>query len=259
MKPNYKNWVPITLVAGTAAATAVSLACCTIFAALTAGAVRVALTAIFAAAFLVFAAFSAWSIAAHRAFSYNGKRRLSAQMIDGVTARVKIPDGGMGLDVGCGSGALTIACAKQNPNAQMVGVDIWGTGYSFSKALREDNAKAEGVANVRFERGNAVKLPYADESFDAVTSNYVYHNIKGKNTQRLIKETLRVLKKGGTFAIHDIMLPVQYGDMWKFAHELKAGGYERVELIDTTNGLFMSKREARRLMLKNSTLLIGVK
>ncbi|MCC8160230.1 MAG: class I SAM-dependent methyltransferase [Oscillospiraceae bacterium] len=259
MKPNYKNWVPITLVASTAAATAVSLVCCIIFAAVTTGAARVALTAIFAAAFLLFAVFTAWSIAAHRAFSYDGTRRLSAQMIEGVAARVKIPDGGVGLDVGCGSGALTIACAKKNPNAQMVGVDIWGAGYAFSKELCEDNAKAEGVANVRFERGNAVRLPYADESFDAVTSNYVYHNIKGRNTQRLIKETLRVLKKGGTFAIHDLMLPVQYGDMREFARELKADGYERVELIDTADGLFMSKREARRLMLKNSTLLFGVK
>ncbi len=75
----------------------------------------------------------------------------------------------------------------------------------------------------------------------------------------MIKETLRVLKKGGTFAIHDLMLPVQYGDMRKFARELKENGYERVELIDTADGLFMSKREARRLMLKNSTLLFGVK
>ena len=40
------------------------------------------------------------------------------------------------LDVGCGSGALTIACAKNNPNAKMVGVDRWGAEYaSFSKEL----------------------------------------------------------------------------------------------------------------------------
>ncbi len=50
-------------------------------------------------------------------------------------------------------------------------------------------------------------------SFDAVTSNYVYHNITGKDKQALLLETLRVLKKGGTFAIHDLMSPRRYGDM----------------------------------------------
>ena len=51
----------------------------------------------------------------YRAFDYNGKRKLSEQIIDGIAEYVKIPDGGTGLDVGCGSGALTIACAKRNP------------------------------------------------------------------------------------------------------------------------------------------------
>ena len=67
------------------------------------------------------------------------------------------------------------------------------------------NAEAEGVTNVRFQKGDACRLEFADESFDAVTSNYVYHNISGVDKQKLLRETLRVLKKGGTFAIHDLM------------------------------------------------------
>ena len=51
-----------------------------------------------------------------------------------------------------------------------------------------------------------MKLDFPDESFDAVASNYVYHNITGEDKQELLLETLRVLKKGGTFAIHDLML-----------------------------------------------------
>ena len=56
--------------------------------------------------------------------------------------------------------------------------------------------------------------------FDAVTSNYVYHNITGADKQALLLETLRILKKGGTFAIHDLMSPGRYGDM-----QAKAQGY----------------------------------
>ena len=117
----------------------------------------------------------------------------------------------------------------------------------------------EGVKNASFRRGNAVKLDFPDESFDAVTSNYVYHNITGKDKQALLLETLRVLKKGGTFAIHDLMSPRRYGDMQEFVQKLRDMGYERVELIDTTDGSFMTPKEAGRLMLRGSTLLVGRK
>lgn len=202
-----------------------------------------------------------WLYALHRAFDYNGKRKLAKQIIDGIADCVTVPDGGTGLDVGCGSGALTIAAAKRNPNAKMVGCDIWSGAYKavFTKELCEKNALAEGVSNVRFEEGNAVRLPFADESFDTVTSNYVYHNITGKDKQALLLETLRVLKKGGTFAIHDLMSKVRYGDMEAFVQRLKDQGYEDVRLIDTTRGRFMNHTEAVFLDLSGSTLLIGKK
>ena len=99
-------------------------------------------------------------------------------------------------DVGCGSGALTIACAKRNLEATMVGCDIWRGAYKavFSKKRCEDNTKIEHVKK-RFEEGNAIHAPFSTESFDAVTSNYVYHNISGQDKQKLLLETLRVLKR----------------------------------------------------------------
>ena len=122
-----------------------------------------------------------------------------------------------------------------------------------------DKVDIEGVKNASFRRGNAVKLDFPDESFDAVTSNYVYHNITGKDKQALLLETLRVLKKGGTYAIHDLMSPGRYGDMQAFVQKLRDMGYERVELMDTTDGSFMTPKEAERLMLRGSTLLVGRK
>ena len=130
---------------------------------------------------------------------------------------------------------------------------------SFSLPLCEKNAAAESVKNASFQRGNAVKLDFPDESFDAVTSNYVYHNITGADKQALLLETLRVLKKGGTFAIHDLMSPRRYGDMQAFVQKLRDMGYERVELMDTTDDSFMTPKEAKRLMLRGSTLLLGIK
>lgn len=115
------------------------------------------------------------------------------------------------------------------------------------------------MKNVSFRRGNAVKLDFPDECFDAVTSNYVYHNIAGKDKQALLLETLRVLKQGGTFAIHDLMSKRRYGDMQAFAQKLRDMGYAYVELINTTDGSFMTPQEAKRLMLCGSALLIGKK
>jgi ubiquinone/menaquinone biosynthesis C-methylase UbiE len=197
---------------------------------------------------------------AHNQFSYSGKRKLSKQIVDGTAEYVSLPDGGKGLDVGCGSAALTIACAKRNPNASFIGIDRWGKEYaSFSKDLCKKNAKAEGVSNIEFRQGDATRLCFEDETFDAVTSNYVYHNITGVNKQELLRETLRVLKKGGTFAIHDIMSKGRYGDMEKFVQELLEKGYEEVKLIPTDEGLFMTRKEAVKMMLRGSCLLVGRK
>ena len=83
--------------------------------------------------------------------------------------------------------------------------------------------------------------------------------ITGADKQGLLLETLRVLKKGGTFAIHDLMGKNRYGDMESFCQKLKEMGYADVQMIDSTDGLFMTKKEAGRLMLKGPTLLLGRK
>ena len=223
------------------------------------GTLRTVLLRVFLAGTIIGLFSSIWMILMYRAFSYSGKRQLSKQIIEGIAAYVQLPGGGKGLDGGRGSGALAIACAKRNPKAAFVGIDRWGKEYaSFNKPLCENNAKAEGVSNVRFQQGDATGLDFPDESFDAVTSNYVYHNIPG-DRQALLLETLRVLKKGGTFALHDIFSKSRYGDMQAFMEQLKRMGYEEVRLIDTTNGMFMAKAEAGWMALSGSALLVGRK
>ena len=263
VRPNYKNWVPKGMIFGLAAGTAVSLAALLVFGVFgtgVQGVLRAVLSAVFGIAFLVCGKYTLWCIEAYQAFSYDGSRRLSKRIVEGTATYIHLPQGGTGLDVGCGSGALTIACAKRNPQGKMVGIDRWGKEYaSFSLPLCQRNAVAEGVTNTSFQRGDAAKLAFPDETFDAVTSNYVYHNITGADKQKLLLETLRVLKKGGTFAIHDLMSPNRYGDMQAFVSNLRNQGFEKVELINTADGTFMQPQEAKRLMLLGSTLLVGKK
>ena len=263
MRPDYKNWMPKGMVLGTLAGAvgcfglAAVCGCTGLMKSQTAKAVT---TLVSLLAGTVAGGGALWMELLYRAFSYDGKRQMSRQIIEGIADHVTLPEGGVALDVGCGSGALTIACARRNPQAHFIGIDRWGKEYaSYNKPLCEANAKAEGVSNTEFRQGNALRLDFPDESFDAVMSNYVYHNIPGRNRQKILLETLRVLKKGGTFALHDIFSKAKYGDMQAFVRLLRSMGYENVALIDTTSGMFMSPTEAKWMALSGSALLVGRK
>ncbi len=263
MKPNYENWMPKWMVVGMFLLFGLAFGGAIAFLVLT-----VVVSPLYAIGLGIFALLGGFLLdiailfeKMRRAFDYDGEYHLMRTVAEGTVGYVSLEKGQRGLDVGCGSGALAIALAKRYPEAEVVGIDRWGKEYaSFSKPLCEENARIEGASNVTFMQGNALALPFEDESFDAIVSNYVYHNIPSKDRQSILLETLRVLKKGGSFAIHDIFSVGKYGDMDAFVAKLKAMGYQEVALVDTTQGVFFAnKREAKRLMLRDSKLLRGVK
>ncbi len=259
MKPDYKNWMPKGMVYSFMFAALGCGAAAAAFYLLLSGTLKTVLSIAFGVIAVVFCGLTIWAVCMYRAFDYNGKRQMARQIIEGTASYVKVPEGGKCLDVGCGSGALGIAVGKRNPGAGIIGIDRWGKEYaSFSKSLCESNARAEGVSRITFRQGDATHLDFPDETFDAVVSNYVYHNIPGDRQQYLL-ETLRTLKKGGTFALHDIFSRSKYGDMQAFVKKLKDMGCNQVELIDTTNGMFMKKSEAAWMGLSGSALLTGRK
>ena len=139
-----------------------------------------------------------------------------------------VPDGsGTILDIGCGAAALTNRVAKTYPHAKLTGMDFWGTEWSYAKEQCERNAKAEGVADrVRFQKGDAAKLDFADETFDGAVSNFVFHEVRSASDKRdVVREALRVVKRGGAFAFQDMFAQKAiYGDMDAFIKELLADG-----------------------------------
>jgi len=258
-RPNYKNWIPKWMITAGIIGVALSLILLVIFALTLHGTAKIVLSVIFALLLVFMCVYLIWCLFANNRFSYDGKRKLSKSIIDGIADYVELPDAATALDIGCGSGALSIAVAKKNLNAEIIGCDLWGKEYEFSKLLCKENARAEGVENVKFQKGNATALPFENEQFDAVMSNYVYHNIPSRDRQAILLESLRTLKKGGTFAIHDIFSKQKYGDMDAFVKKLYDMGYEKVELISTTDGKFMSSKEAKLMFLSESKLLVGKK
>ena len=117
----------------------------------------------------------------------------------------------------------------------------------------------KGIKDLPIQKGDARHLDFPDETFDAVTSNYVYHNVMGADKQALLRESLRVLKRGGVFAIHDLMEPSRYGDMDEFLRKLREDGFQEAQLLPTAYGSFMTPWEGKTLFLSGSALLVGRK
>lgn len=167
------------------------------------------------------------------------------------------------LDIGCGAGALTIRCAKTYPNATLTGMDYWGTEWSYAKEQCEANAKAEGVAErITFQKGDAGKLDFASESFDAAVSNFVFHEVRSQSDKRqVVREALRVVKKGGSFAFQDMFEKKElYGDMNAFIEELKAEGIAEVHYIGNVDKEdFVPKFVTAPWMINGVGLIYGKK
>ena len=72
----------------------------------------------------------------------------------------------------------------------------WGAEWNYAKEQCEKNARIEGIADrVTFQKGDAAKLDFADETFDAAVSHFVFHDVHSAKAKRdVVREALRVLK-----------------------------------------------------------------
>ena len=141
------------------------------------------------------------------------------------------------LDIGCGSGSLTIELARKYKGVQVIGIDYWGEQWEYSKTVCEKNAEIEGVAErVTFQKASAAALPFDDDSMDVVVSNLVFHEVGSvKDKKELIREGLRVVKKGGKFVLQDLFLWKQiYGEPDELIETVRSWGIKDATLIDTS-------------------------
>jgi len=143
---------------------------------------------------------------------------------------------GKALDIGCGNGALTNKLAQKYPKAHVTGIDYWGKRWEYSKNICDRNAEIEGVSErVTFQKASAVLLPFDDGYFDAAVSNFVFHEVSdAKDKRELIREVLRVVKKGGKFSFQDEFLFKQlFGDIDDLIETIKSWGITKVEFVQT--------------------------
>lgn len=104
----------------------------------------------------------------------------------------QVPQGGRVLDIGCGFGAFVISARRLGLEA--VGVEIAPFEVEYAKRRLEREMPGLEATSIYFQ-GDGHKVPFEDQSFDAVTLwNVLEHVPDGK---RLLQEVTRVLKPTG--------------------------------------------------------------
>jgi len=119
-------------------------------------------------------------------------RKPEAKIADNVVKRI---GNGTILDLGSGTGYLSIEIAKRSAGLQVCGIDLSRQMVKIAKR------RGKGIDNARFVFGNAARLPFKGSSVDLVVSTGVFHHLK---TPRLVfEECYRILKAGGEAWIFD--------------------------------------------------------
>lgn len=103
------------------------------------------------------------------------------------------------LDVGCGIGG-TARCLAHEFGCRVTGIDLT---EEYCRAAEMLSARAGFADRVDYRQGDATQQPFEDDTFDIVWSEHAAMNIPDK--ARLYGEMHRVLKPGGTLALHDVL------------------------------------------------------
>jgi ubiquinone/menaquinone biosynthesis C-methylase UbiE len=84
-------------------------------------------------------------------------------------------------------------------------------------------------------------LPFEDGYFDVAVSNLVFHEVSDtKDKREVIREALRVVRKGGKFAFQDLFLRKRiYGEIGELLNEIRSWGVEYVEFVDPSQSDFI--------------------
>jgi len=101
------------------------------------------------------------------------------------------------LDLGCGTGTLTVAMEDAAPQASLTGVD------GDPQVLERARAKARPGSSIAWVESLADALPFEDASFDRVVSSLLFHHLVPEVKRAALAEARRVLRPGGRLHVAD--------------------------------------------------------
>lgn len=114
----------------------------------------------------------------------------------------KQPEAATILDVATGTGDVAFELLKRYPEAEITGVDL---SEGMLEVARRKAREIPGAEKIRFEQGDSLELPYADNAFDLITIAYGVRNFA--RLDRGLAEMCRTLRPGGTICIIELSVP----------------------------------------------------
>lgn len=108
------------------------------------------------------------------------------------------------LDVGAGTGRFLAQAARALPGSELHGLEL--SPY-YARFAEERWARTPDRAALHMTVGNAQALPFADQSFDVVTSIFLFHELPRGVRREVLGEMRRVLRPGGLLVLEDAAQP----------------------------------------------------
>lgn len=170
---------------------------------------------------------------------------------------LNVKKGEFALDLCCGTGDLTIGLAKLvGPSGNVIGLDFNSEMLELAdKKIRACNLQKE----IQLKQGDAMALPYADNSFDLVTIGFGLRNVP--DAMKVLKEIYRVLKPGGKIGILETSQPtnplIKVGWNWYFKifpsfAKLLGANVKDYEYLSNTTAKFVSAARLKQMLEENS-------
>lgn len=184
-----------------------------------------------------------------------------------------VPEGGRVLDVATGTGDLALQVVRQN-HAQVVGID-------FTLAMMQVGQAKPGGLGVRWACADALQLPFADDTFDAVVSGFMMRNVI--DVPAAFAEQRRVVNPGGRVVCLEIshtpwpvfrqlfrlyfyhLVPLIGGlisgqpEAYVYLPNSLTNFFTAEELAEVMRSVGLGRVRFRRLMLGTVALHVGIK
>lgn len=184
----------------------------------------------------------AWTLPEHEL-----KTRLAEQVV------ADLPRTGRVLDLGSGTGTLTVLLKQLAPHAEVTGLD----GDREVLAIAREKARAAGL-DIDLHQGLSWEPPFPPQSFDRVVSSLFFHHLTTEDKQRTLSKVQELLRPNGELHLLDwgearsllmrlLFLPVQLLDGFaptrdnvegRFVPLIKKAGFSSVEETGRRNTVF---------------------